>query len=118
MMQKLAGPPRSIDRKTAEDFANCFKALADATRIQIVSVLAAASDPITVGELTKRVGVGQSTVSHHLKALAQVEFVLVESIGTSNLYRLNETCAACFPTAADILTGNPPNLPASTCQDL
>lgn len=107
MQRTLPSQPAVIDRDLAEDFANCFKALADATRIQIVSVLSSVREPMSVGELTDRVGVGQSTVSHHLKALAHVGFVLVEPAGTSNLYRLNESCAACFPTAADVLSGAP-----------
>ncbi|GAA1011879.1 hypothetical protein Aple_013560 [Acrocarpospora pleiomorpha] len=50
---------------------------------------------------------GQSTVSHHLKILAEVRFVLVERRGTSAFYRINEACVSCFPTAADVVMGNP-----------
>ncbi|MEU7864255.1 metalloregulator ArsR/SmtB family transcription factor [Nonomuraea sp. NPDC049141] len=49
----------------AEEYASWFKALADATRIQIVSLLARRRGPMTVGEIVTASGVGQSTVSHH-----------------------------------------------------
>ncbi|MGN9781003.1 ArsR/SmtB family transcription factor [Nonomuraea sp. ZG12] len=96
-----------LGRAAAEEYASWFKALADATRIQIVSLLARRREPMTVGEIVAASGVGQSTVSHHLKILAEVRFVLVEKRGTSSLYRINETCVSCFPTAADVVMGNP-----------
>ena len=52
--------------------------------------------------------VGQSTVSEHLRQLAAVRFVLAEDRGTSRLYRINDACVTCFPTAADLVMGNTP----------
>jgi DNA-binding transcriptional ArsR family regulator len=104
-----------LDRATATEYASWFKALADPTRIQIVSLLARQDRPMTVGEIVDGVDVGQSTVSAHLKVLAEVRFVLVEPRGTANLYRINANCVDCFPTAADIVMGHP--APATpTCQ--
>ncbi|MFI9561428.1 hypothetical protein [Nonomuraea endophytica] len=41
-----------------------------------------------------------------------MRFVLVERRGTSSFYRINENCVSCFPTAADVVMGNPvPNPP-------
>ncbi|RJL35463.1 ArsR/SmtB family transcription factor [Bailinhaonella thermotolerans] len=96
-----------LDRAAAEEYASWFKALADATRIQIVSLLARRREPMSVGEIVAASGVGQSTVSHHLRILAEVRFVLVERRGTSSLYRINENCVSCFPTAADVVMGKP-----------
>jgi DNA-binding transcriptional ArsR family regulator len=102
-----------LGRDQAEEYASWFKALADATRIQIVSLLAGQRKPMTVGEIVSASGIGQSTVSHHLKILSEVRFVLVEHRGTSSLYRINEKCVSCFPTAADVVMGNPvPATPA------
>jgi DNA-binding transcriptional ArsR family regulator len=53
----------------------------------------------------RKVGVGQSTVSHHLKVLAQVRFVTVEHAGTSSRYQGNPRCPTAFPTAADVVMG-------------
>ncbi|GAA3446469.1 ArsR/SmtB family transcription factor [Planomonospora venezuelensis] len=102
-----------LDRASAEEYASWFKALADATRIQIVSLLARRRRPMSVGEIVEVSGVGQSTVSHHLKILAEVRFVLVDRRGASSLYRINENCVGRFPTAADVVMGNPvPAAPA------
>jgi DNA-binding transcriptional ArsR family regulator len=96
-----------LDRAEALEYASWFKALADATRIQIVSLLARRRAPMTVGEIVEAAGVGQSTVSHHLRVLAEVGFVLVERRGTASLYRVNGECVSCFPSAADVVMGNP-----------
>ena len=99
-----AGP---LDRATAAEYASWFKALADATRVQIVSLLARRGAPMSVGAITAALDVGQSTVSAHLKVLAEVGFVLAERRGTAAFYRVNQACVECFPTAADIVMGRP-----------
>ncbi|MDV9191304.1 metalloregulator ArsR/SmtB family transcription factor [Streptomyces sp. SR27] len=96
-----------IDRSVAESYATWFKALSDRTRVQILNLLALATGPMSVGEIVERVGVGQSTVSHHLKLLADVRFVRRERRGTSMLYSINVACVACFPSAADAVMGRP-----------
>jgi DNA-binding transcriptional ArsR family regulator len=96
-----------INRPTAVEYASWFKALADATRIQIVSLLARQGRPMTVGEIVDHVEVGQSTVSAHLTVLSEVRFVLVEHRGTASHYRINDNCVECFPTAADVVMGRP-----------
>jgi DNA-binding transcriptional ArsR family regulator len=101
-MQDVATP---LDRATAAEYGLWFRALADGTRVQIVSLLARAGRPMSVGEIVAAVAVGQSTVSAHLKVLAQVRFVLAEQRGTARFYRINDECVACFPTAADVVMG-------------
>jgi DNA-binding transcriptional ArsR family regulator len=96
-----------LDRATAAEYASWFRSLADPTRVQIVSLLARHHDPMNVGEIVAAVSVGQSTVSAHLKVLAEVRFVLAEHRGTATYYRINEECVDCFPTAADIVMGRP-----------
>ena len=96
-----------LDRATAAEYASWFRALADATRVQIVSLLARRGEPMTVGAITAELEVGQSTVSEHLKILAGVRFVLAERQGTATYYRINEACVRCFPSAADIVMGRP-----------
>lgn len=96
-----------LDRATAAEYASWFKALADATRVQIVALLARHGAPMTVGEITAALEVGQSTVSAHLKILAEVRFVLAERHGTASWYRVNDRCVASFPTAEDVVMGRP-----------
>ena len=64
-----------LDRTTAAEYASWFRALADPTRIQIVSLLARGGTPMNVGEIVAAVDVGQSTVSAHLKVLAPIPVI-------------------------------------------
>ena len=57
-MNNVAGP---LDRAAAAEYATWFRALADPTRIQIVSLLARRRSPMNVGEIVAAVEVGQST---------------------------------------------------------
>ena len=100
-------PAQPLDRATATEYATWFRALADPTRIQIVSLLARRGVPMNVGEIVAAVDVGQSTVSAHLKVLAEVRFLLSERRITATYYRINGECVECFPTAADIVMGRP-----------
>ena len=102
-----------LDRRTAETYAAWFKALADGTRVQVVSLLARAGQPLTVREIVAAVPVCQSTVSEHLRQLAAVGFVVAEDKGTSRLYRINGNCVSCFPTAADLVMGKPSPVPSA-----
>jgi DNA-binding transcriptional ArsR family regulator len=106
-----------LDRPTATEYASWFKALADPTRIQIVSLLARYGAPMTVGQIVAAVAVGQSTVSAHLRQLAKVRFVLVEHRGTASLYRINDACVECFPSAADVVMGRPVPAVPGPCQE-
>jgi len=106
-----------IDRESAEVWASWFRCLGDPSRVLILNQLAIARRPMTVGELVDAVDIGQSTVSHHLKLLAEVGFVLVERKATSSLYRVNEHCLAYFPSAAELVMGQLPRYEpvATTC---
>lgn len=104
-----------VDRASAEVWASWFRALGDATRVLILNRLAVAQRPMSVGEIVDAVDVGQSTVSHHLKLLAEVGFVLVQRRGTTGFYRVNEHCLAMFPSAAEVVMGRLPRYdPAPT----
>ena len=102
---------RPLDRDTADTYAVWFRALADGTRVQVISLLARSGRPLTVKEIVAAVPVSQSTVSAHLRQLAAVGFVYAEERGTSRLYRLNQACVRSFPTAADLVMGKPAPVP-------
>ncbi len=102
---------KPLGRADADTYATWFKALADGTRVQVVSLLARCGEPMTVGQIVAAVPVGQSTVSAHLRQLAAVGFVIAEDRGTARLYRINENCVECFPTAADLVMGKPSPVP-------
>jgi DNA-binding transcriptional ArsR family regulator len=94
-----------VDRANAETYATWFRALSDSTRIQVINLLAVTGRSMTVKEITAALPIGQSTVSHHLKILAETRFVLVEHIGTTSRYAVNERCLLAFPSAADVVMG-------------
>jgi phosphinothricin acetyltransferase len=98
-------------RAEAEDYAAWFRALADGTRVKIVSLLARHGQPMKVAEIVAAVQVGQSTVSQHLKVLAAVKFVLAERRGTARYYRINAACVNSFPTAVALVGGLAAPLP-------
>lgn len=104
-----------LDRGAAEEYASWFRALADPTRVQIVELLARQGRAMPVGEIVADVGLAQSTVSQHLKILADVGFVKVDPVGTARHYRINQTCVSCFPSAADVVMGRPAPAPAGAC---
>ncbi|HEY2306008.1 MAG TPA: metalloregulator ArsR/SmtB family transcription factor [Streptosporangiaceae bacterium] len=101
----------------AEDYAAWFRALADGTRVKIVSLLARHDRPMKVAEIVAAVQVGQSTVSQHLKVLAAVRFVLAERRGTARYYRINSACVNSFPTAAALVRGLAAPLPEHPGQE-
>lgn len=70
-----------------------LKALADESRLRLVAVLTRGE--FTVQELTAILALGQSRVSHHLKALASVGILSVKRQGTWAYYRLDDA-SACF----------------------
>ena len=63
-----------------------FKALADASRLRIVGVLA--SGEASVEQLAAVVGLRASTISHHLSRLQEADIVSARSEGHYSLYRL------------------------------
>jgi DNA-binding transcriptional ArsR family regulator len=104
-----------IDRASAQTYARWFQALADPTRLVICNLLADGGRPMTVGEIVEAVEIGQSTVSHHLKLLAEVGFVQAAPRGTSRLYRFNRRCLEAFPTAAELVMGRLPRTRGVQC---
>ncbi len=64
-----------------------FKALADANRLRVVGLLA--HGPHTVEQLAAALGVGSSTVSHHLRRLSDVGLVHAKAEGPYSVYALD-----------------------------
>ena len=98
----------AISRDDARTWATWFKTLGDPTRILILNQLATEARPMSVTEIVDALDVGQSTVSHHLKILGDVHFLLVEREATSSWWRINDRCIDCFPTAAELVMGRLP----------
>ncbi len=65
-----------------------FKALADASRLKIVGLLAQQS--YTVEQLAAMLGLKASTISHHLSKLSEVGLVSARAEGYYSVYRLEK----------------------------
>jgi DNA-binding transcriptional ArsR family regulator len=98
----------SVDRRSAEVWASWFRCLGDPSRVLLLNRLAVARRPMTVGELVAAVDIGQPTVSHHLKVLAETGFVQCEPKANTSLYSVNQRCLERFPSAAELVMGNLP----------
>jgi predicted transcriptional regulator len=70
----------------SEELLDFFKALADANRLKIVGLLAQREQ--TVSELADQLGVGVSTVSHHLQMLLHFGLVTNRADGHYYVYSL------------------------------
>jgi ArsR family transcriptional regulator, arsenate/arsenite/antimonite-responsive transcriptional repressor len=97
----------AIRRADAEEWSAWFRALADPTRLQVLNAIAAHGEEITIGELVARVQIGQSTVSHHVRVLADAGFVIYRRTGTSSRVVANRECFAALPHAARAILGHP-----------
>lgn len=69
-----------------QNLAQQVKALADPTRLMILSLISEFKHDITVGDLAKRFGVSQPTISGHLKILREAELVQVTREGNRAYY--------------------------------
>ena len=67
------------------------QALAHPARVQILRLLVAQGQGCFCGDLVKMVGLAQSTVSHHLKALREAGLVLAEESGPAVCYCVDHT---------------------------
>lgn len=95
-----------LDQPTADEYASWFRCLADGTRVRVLSVVASAGRPLTVGEIVTAVGKSQSTVSRHLQLLAADRFVFLETEGVRTLVRVNDSCMTALPEAAAAIMGH------------
>jgi len=71
-----------LDAAAAERLARMFKALADPTRVRLLSLIAAEPGrEACICDLTEPVGLSQPTVSHHMKQLVEAGLVTREQRG-------------------------------------
>ena len=91
MNQRL---PKVLDEHTAAHVAELFSAFGDTSRIRILSVLAAGEQ--NVGTLAAAVGLSDSAVSHHLRALRQMRLVEARRDGRQVYYSLDSHAITLF----------------------
>src|SRR5690349_16326186 len=79
---------RPISRQQAEPLAKALQAIADRSRLAILTELADAVEA-TVFYLTERVDLAQPTVSHHLRLLVEAGLVVREQRGVYAWHSVN-----------------------------
>jgi ArsR family transcriptional regulator len=79
----------AISADSADKLARTLKAIADPARLRLISMVAAHEDSeACVCDLTEPLGLGQPTVSHHLKILVDAGILTRDKRGTWAYYRL------------------------------
>ena len=79
----------TLSPEDAERLAHTMKALADPTRLRLLSIVAASEGAeACVCDLIDPVGLSQPTVSHHLKVLSEAGFLTRSTRGTWAYYAL------------------------------
>jgi ArsR family transcriptional regulator len=113
MAGKLLAPPRvkgccqpvaaPLAEARAEELARIHKALGDPTRVQMVHVLASASEPVCVCDFTAAFDLGQPTISHHLARLRDAGLVTSFKRGIWAFYQLDPEMSAAARAAVALI---------------
>lgn len=78
-----------LEQGAADQLAKTLKALADPTRLRLLSIVAAHEGAeACVCDLTGPIGLSQPTVSHHLKVLVEAGFLARSKRGTWGYYSI------------------------------
>ncbi|MDA9913010.1 metalloregulator ArsR/SmtB family transcription factor [Candidatus Nanopelagicales bacterium] len=83
-----AGLQAPLNRADAEELSRLLKAVADPTRLQLLS-LVLAGERVCACDLNEPLGLRQPTVSHHLKILTQAGLLIREQEGTWAWYSVD-----------------------------
>lgn len=106
----------SLDREAAETYATWFSTLSDPTRVRLLhAVSTAPAGHVRIGDLALALGIGQPTVTHHVKRLAEDGFVSIDRVGTAALVSIDPGCCTGLPHAADVVMGTLTGVPC--CPD-
>ena len=100
--------PVQVEPLAADDaatYAHGFACLAEPMRVRILHLVAGSPSGIAVGKLADALDIGQPTVSHHVRKLADVGFVTLDKRGTTTIVSVNPTCCTGLPHAADAVMG-------------
>ncbi len=95
-----------LSEEVAATYAEWFGTISDPTRLKLLHAVASSvSGRLTVGDLAQRLGISQSTCSHHVRKLAEVGFVLLDRVGRTTVVSVNQSCCTGLPHAADVVMG-------------
>jgi ArsR family transcriptional regulator len=78
--------PRPLPAVEQAVLVSGFKALCDATRLEIFRLIAAQTEPICACDIVDRFDVSQPTISHHLKVLKEAGLISASRRGVWAYY--------------------------------
>src|SRR5260370_2523232 len=81
-------PAMSISVAKVDESVEVLRALADPTRLQMISILKRSSEPVCVCDFTAALELSQPTISHHIAKLPGAGLVDVTKAGIWAYYRL------------------------------
>lgn len=87
-------PERRLRSDKVERLTDVLKALADPTRLQMITILRDATEPVCVCDFTATFDLTQPTVSHHMARLREAGLVECEKKGIWAFYRLRKDLPA------------------------
>jgi len=90
---------RPLPARESEQLAAVFKALADPTRVQMVHILKAATEPVCVCDLTAVFSLEHPTISHHLARLREAGLITSFKRGIWSFYQLRDDLSPAARTA-------------------
>ena len=82
--------------------AELFKVLGDPARVRIVNIVATAGGPVCACDFYDALGLGQPTVSYHLKKLTDAGLLEREQRGKWVFFSLNRAAVEKLATVADL----------------
>ena len=92
-----------LEPAEAESLAEILRALADPTRLQMLSMLRAAPQPVCVCDFTAAFELGQPTISHHLARLRDAGLVTSTRAGIWSFHALRSDLAPAARAALDLV---------------
>ena len=97
--------PEPLDAIEAEHLAAVGRALSDLTRVQMIHMLKAASEPVCVCDFTAAFDLSQATISHHIAKLRDAGLIDSQKHGIWSFYRLRAKHAS--PIAQKLIDAIP-----------
>ncbi|MCC6175274.1 MAG: winged helix-turn-helix transcriptional regulator [Chloroflexi bacterium] len=108
--------PSDLAPSRRDQLVAVYRALGDATRLEVFRLIAAQPGPICVCDIVDRFNVSQPTISHHLKALRDAGLVKVSRRGVWAFYAVDPAGLAILKKApADLV---PPELMPTELADV
>ena len=105
-VERADSPDPLLADDVASTYAEWFGTISDPTRLKLLhAVASSASGALTVGDLAERLGISQSTCSHHVRRLSEVGFLIVDRVGRTSMVSVNQSCCTGLPHAADVVMG-------------